>query len=427
MSLKQESEGLSNWWDKVKSFFKWFILKENILIVLGGSIAVVAVSVPFLIMYFTKTAYTMDNFGKLGSIGDYFGGTTVGLLSLASIIFVTAAIVMQKDELRLQREELEKTRDEYKVTNETMRRQQFDSTFFNMINLHHNILKEISYQGDTGRDAIASLFLRIKQEYKSNVLRSYESGLKELILVSSNEIEVNDFHFKSYISKKKKKYISQVQINSHNGVAREYDFSLGDYIIINLDTKLNNINNDIDDEWLEKKEKATNDFNNFYKKHYDYLNDLVREANFEELMKDGVDNKFINTYREETNLNPLKNLKVTAYENVYHMYENAIGHYYRNLYRIIRLIQDEKFVEDDEVRDQLEKKKYRGILRAQLSSFELMMLFYNVVYSQKGEKFKTYLTNTNFFDDHLIQSEFIWANDKEELELINSNKGVKNT
>ncbi|MED3788910.1 hypothetical protein P4576_17055 [Peribacillus frigoritolerans] len=42
------------------------------------------------------------------------------------------------------------------------------------------------------------------------------------------------------------------------------------------------------------------------------------------------------------------------------------------------------------------------------------MIFYNVVYSEKGEKFKEILINTNFFDDHLITGDF-WKNDFEEL------------
>ncbi|PGW74546.1 putative phage abortive infection protein [Bacillus thuringiensis] len=31
------------------------------------------------------------------------------------------------------------------------------------------------------------------------------------------------------------------------------------------------------------------------------------------------------------------------------------------------------------------KRKYRGILRAQLSSFELLVLFYNISYPEKGK------------------------------------------
>ncbi|WP_157827591.1 hypothetical protein [Niallia nealsonii] len=44
----------------------------------------------------------------MGTVGDYLGGTSVGLLSLASILFVVAVIIMQKEELALQKDELKK-------------------------------------------------------------------------------------------------------------------------------------------------------------------------------------------------------------------------------------------------------------------------------------------------------------------------------
>ncbi|MEH7328788.1 putative phage abortive infection protein, partial [Priestia megaterium] len=92
--------------------------------------------------------------------------------------------------------------------------------------------------------------------------------------------------------------------------------------------------------------------------------------------------------------------------------------YYRNLYRIVKLIQEIDFDSENSKANELEKRKYRGILRAQLSSIELLMLFYNVNYSKKGEKFKALLENTNFFDDHLVEKEFIWKNDKEQLKFF---------
>ncbi|PKG24401.1 hypothetical protein CWS01_07265 [Niallia nealsonii] len=47
-----------------------------------------------------------------------------------------------------------------------------------------------------------------------------------------------------------------------------------------------------------------------------------------------------------------------------------MGHYYRNLTRIIKLI-------DESIFNDKEKEVYLGILRDQLSSDGLMLLFYN--------------------------------------------------
>lgn len=43
------------------------------------------------------------------------------------------------------------------------------------------------------------------------------------------------------------------------------------------------------------------------------------------------------------------------------------------------------------------------------------MIFYNVVYSHKGRKFKELLADTHFFEDHLTTTDFIWPNDIDEL------------
>ncbi len=111
----------------------WLSRKENIVIIIGAVFAITAIATPFTILVKTGWNISYDQFDKLGVVGDFFGGTTVGLLSLASIIFVIAAIVMQKEELALQREEVRKTREEYEVTNQTMKKQQFENTFFNML------------------------------------------------------------------------------------------------------------------------------------------------------------------------------------------------------------------------------------------------------------------------------------------------------
>lgn len=120
-----------------------------------------------------------------------------------------------------------------------------------------------------------------------------------------------------------------------------------------------------------------------------------------------------NTYYES----PFFIHKLRIYEEMYSENQSIIGHYYRNLYRIFKFIQDQNFSSNNQ-KNKEEQSKYRGILRAQLSSIELLMLFYNIAYSEKGEKFKQIISDLNFFDDHLIESEFIWKNDNAVLEEI---------
>ncbi|WP_206669895.1 putative phage abortive infection protein [Paenibacillus luteus] len=65
-----------------------------------------------------------------------------------------------------------------------------------------------------------------------------------------------------------------------------------------------------------------------------------------------------------------------------------MAHYFRNLYHIV------KIVDESEEIDEGDKYSYIQILRAQLSSYEIVLLAYNGL-TEKGEKFKYYI-NTYF-------------------------------
>jgi hypothetical protein len=67
-----------------------------------------------------------------------------------------------------------------------------------------------------------------------------------------------------------------------------------------------------------------------------------------------------------------------AYERMYSELEPHVGHYFRHLYHIL------KFVDDSDVAD---KRRYAKFVRAQLSSDEQTILFYNCL-STFGENFK---------------------------------------
>jgi len=66
-------------------------------------------------------------------------------------------------------------------------------------------------------------------------------------------------------------------------------------------------------------------------------------------------------------------------ETFFRDYQSHIGHYFRNLYNII------KFVDKSDIND---KKFYTNLVRAQLSSNELRLLFYNCLSIYGNEKFK---------------------------------------
>ena len=59
-----------------------------------------------------------------------------------------------------------------------------------------------------------------------------------------------------------------------------------------------------------------------------------------------------------------------------------VGHYFRHLYNTVKFVDRHVFLEEFE-----ERKSYTSLIRAQLSSHELVILFYNCL-SHRGAKFK---------------------------------------
>lgn len=78
-----------------------------------------------------------------------------------------------------------------------------------------------------------------------------------------------------------------------------------------------------------------------------------------------------------------KELLMNIYDHYFHIHLSDLGHYFRNLYHIIR------FVERSSLRRN-SKTEYVKMLRAQLSNYELLLLAYNGMH-EYGSNFHTLL------------------------------------
>lgn len=131
-----------------------------------------AVIMPFLSYIINKKYPTsgLTLLERLGTTGDFLGGTTVGLLTLASIFYIISTLVAQKESLKKQdealiaqkeslskqNEELILSRAEFENLNIEMKNQQFENAFFTLLsllsesikNLHiYNEVEEKNYYG----------------------------------------------------------------------------------------------------------------------------------------------------------------------------------------------------------------------------------------------------------------------------------------
>ena len=196
-----------------------------------------------------------------GTFGDSFGVVNA-LFSGLAFAGVICAILLQKKELELQRQELKDTRAEIKGQKETLQKQNFESSFFQLLSMHSEIVNsmEIKYG---------------KTDY---------SGRK----------------------------------------------CFGHML-----------------EMLE----------------YDYYNPQPPNRNQEDLN--------------------------ALYEQFFANYQPYVGHYFRHLYNVVKFVHEHEFFDRKECKEKecKEKKRYTNFIRAQLSSDELGLLFYNCL-SNRGAKFK---------------------------------------
>jgi hypothetical protein len=117
-----------------------------------------------------------------GAFGDSFGAINA-LFSGLAFSGIIYTILLQRKELSLQRKEMKDTRDvlidqkkQLEIQNKTAKLQQFETTFFNLINYHNVISKDLkSYDGK------ANYFTNLFYDFSTRVYdHGKESGLKNM-------------------------------------------------------------------------------------------------------------------------------------------------------------------------------------------------------------------------------------------------------
>jgi len=120
---------------------------------------------------------------------------------------------------------------------------------------------------------------------------------------------------------------------------------------------------------------------------FEYYNDKKAVYNKgKEALKSLLEEMYDN-YDAGTNFNQRRKVAQYEYMNVMHSHYETAAVYYRTIYRILQIIDETKCEEDKKV-------EYAKIMRAQLTSTELVMLRYNAM-TLYGLKSKQYLNSYN--------------------------------
>lgn len=119
------------------------------------------------------------SFGDAGAFGDSFGFLT-SLFSGLAFGGIILTILLQKNELSLQRRELASH-------HETAKLQNFESSFFQMLRLHNEIVNSIDLLKDgravaTGRDCFNAFYTRLTKIYRAKQKKVADSCSDDEIL-----------------------------------------------------------------------------------------------------------------------------------------------------------------------------------------------------------------------------------------------------
>jgi hypothetical protein len=179
------------------------------------------------------------NSEKVAQFGDLVGGLIGSIWALAGVILFYVALTEQRKdfstnrkvlnaqtdalkqqikEFELQREELSETRKVFTIQTKTLKIQQFESTFFNLLNLHHQIVNSIdlvSYEkNNSGKTSTIVEYMEVQKKPGERVITTgrdtfvkFRKGLKneykELKKENNGETEVNivNLSYKNYYRK----------------------------------------------------------------------------------------------------------------------------------------------------------------------------------------------------------------------------------
>lgn len=144
---------------------------------------------------------------------------------------------------------------------------------------------------------------------------------------------------------------------------------------------------------LQNKTLSLQSFENTFFQLLRLHNDIVsaidlQRSNSGEVIAKGRDcfEKFYRYFKERWEAENPKDMSAVELERIgktyvafYSKAESDVGHYFRSLYNIV------KFVDTASVEN---KRLYTNLIRAQLSSFEVALLFYNALSPLGSEKFK---------------------------------------
>jgi len=163
-------------------------IKHKVWVIIAIILGIIGLLSPVL----PKILLNEHQYDKLSSIGQWIGGTSALFIALGGMVLLVVNYLMQQEELKQAQIALEISQKqskliekEYKIQNETLRKQKFENTLFNLLNYRLDIINSIELDIGTIKDG---LDLDIN-DIKSGVIKGRRT-LK--VLIKDLGFEFND-------------------------------------------------------------------------------------------------------------------------------------------------------------------------------------------------------------------------------------------
>jgi hypothetical protein len=258
-----------------------------------------------------------------GQVGDYIGGVIGSIWSLAAVFLYYSAIILQKKQIEQQQIEI-------KLQTEALTQQN------------------------------TSIQLQIEEQKQANKIYTEQQYVLEL-----QQFENTFFS----LLKTQQDILESIVIE---GKTKREAFDLLKYY-------LEKINDDIMNTNIEHIENITKNFQ-LQKNINNQYSYLLKEKHGSEI-KNGI--TILKKFLDTKNMVTIKEQTIYTYRILYNKYQHNFSHYFRNLYHILKFL---KMTEELELSYSKTKdsdnihasyKIYSDILQANMSTSELLILFYN--------------------------------------------------
>lgn len=315
--------------------------------------------IPFIILVFfigflpylitTRSWFNID-FSTTGQVGDTIGGIMGPFIAIIAAFLTFGAFWVQYQANQNQREQFQTQLNEQKAESlkqeQLVRIERFETRFFELIKLHKENINEITIK-DTikGRKAFVYLFEEFRYSYC--VLKNFIES------EALSEWFPNDAGF----NKDDEETITNLSYLT-------FFIGVGE----NSDPLLYSYTRNICSKFFMEKVVAL-----YKSEQQKYLGQKSLTSMIKSRMPDLAPDKKKNYPKMKVPNKEIKELVYTARYKPFSGHISKLGHYYRHLFQTVKFVDQVGFLKEDD------KKKYVKSLRAQLSSHEQLLLYYNTI------------------------------------------------